>query len=47
MGGFCGWRGTLEFSFLKQLVEYIEGQALKRNILVTYSITTNGTYSKR
>ena len=40
---FVGGEALLSFPFLKQLVEYIEGQALKRNILVTYSITTNGT----
>lgn len=40
---FVGGEALLSFSFLKQLVEYIERRALQRNILVTYSITTNGT----
>lgn len=40
---FVGGEALLSLSFLKHLVDYIEGQALKRNILVTYSITTNGT----
>ncbi|MDC7291542.1 radical SAM protein [Blautia schinkii] len=40
---FVGGEALLSFSFIKQLVEYIEEQALKRDILVTYSITTNGT----
>lgn len=40
---FVGGEALLSFSLLKQLVEYIERRALQRNILVTYSITTNGT----
>ena len=40
---FVGGEALLSFSFLKQLVKYIERQALERDIFVTYSITTNGT----
>ncbi len=40
---FVGGEALISFAFLQKLVEYIEEQATKRKITVSYSITTNGT----
>lgn len=40
---FVGGEALMSFPVLQKLVEYTEKEAYKRNILVSYSITTNGT----
>ena len=40
---FVGGEALISFEFLQKLVEYIEEEAAKRTITVSYSITTNGT----
>lgn len=40
---FVGGEAFLSFPLLQNLVEYIEKEAKKRNVTVSYSVTTNGT----
>lgn len=40
---FVGGEALISFALLRKLVEYIEEEAAKRTIAVSYSITTNGT----
>lgn len=40
---FVGGEALLSFPLLQKLVEYIKEEALKRSLVVSYSITTNGT----
>ena len=40
---FVGGEAFLSFQLLQNLVEYIEREAKKRNVTVSYSVTTNGT----
>lgn len=40
---FVGGEALISFAFLKKLVRYTEAMAVKRDITVSYSITTNGT----
>lgn len=40
---FVGGEALISFQFLQKLVEFIEEEAKRRKLLVTYSITTNGT----
>ena len=44
---FVGGEALLSFPFLQKLVEFIEKEANRRKLFVTYSMTTNGTIMNR
>ena len=43
MGGFCGWRGTLEFSIFKAVGGIYRGTGFKKEHFSDIFFTTNGT----